>query len=139
MSEEKKMNIALIAHNQKKEVMVQFCIAYSGILKKHNLFATASTGSQIIEATGLNVNRFLSGSLGGTQQIGARIAYNEIDILIFLRDPLTTDVNEPELSMLQKLCDIHNVPMATNLATAELIIQGLARGDLDWRFILYDR
>lgn len=130
------MNIALIAHDQKKELMVQFCIAYCGILKKHNLFATGTTGGLIIDATGLNVHRFLSGPQGGDQQIGARIAYNEIDLVLFFRDPLTAQPHEPDVTALLRLCDVHNIPLATNVATAEVLVQGLARGDLDWRDIV---
>ena len=130
------MNIALIAHDAKKELMVQFCIAYKGILAKHNLIATGTTGGLIIDATGLNVHRFLSGPQGGDQQIGARIAYNEIDLVLFFRDPLTSQPHEPDVSPLLKLCDIHNVPVATNIATAEVLVRGLDRGDMDWRDIV---
>lgn len=130
------MNIALIAHDKKKELMVEFCIAYKRILGKHTLFATGTTGSLVIEATGLNVNRFLSGPQGGDQQIGARIAYNEIDAVLFFRDPLTAQPHEPDVSALFRLCDVHNVPLATNVATAEILIHGIERGDLDWRDIV---
>lgn len=130
------MNIALIAHDKKKELMVDFCIAYKGILKKHNLCATGTTGSLIIDATGLDVNLFLSGPQGGDQQIGARIAYNEIDLVLFFRDPLTAQPHEPDVSALFRLCDVHNIPLATNSATAEVMIRGLERGDLDWRDIV---
>lgn len=129
------MNIALIAHDKKKELMVQFCIAYSGILRRHNLCATATTGKLVAEATGLPITRFLSGAHGGDQQIGARIAYNEIDLMMLFRDPLTAQPHEPDLALL-RLCDMHNVPVATNAATAEVLIQGLARGDMDWRDIV---
>ena len=127
------MNIALIAHDKKKELMVEFCIAYKTILKNHNLYATGTTGNLIIEATGMNVNLFLSGPQGGDQQIGARIAYNEIDLVLFFRDPLTAQPHEPDVSALFRLCDVHNIPLATNIATAEVLIRGLDRGDLDWR------
>jgi len=130
------MNIALIAHDKKKELMVQFCIAYKGILAKHNLIATGTTGGLITDATGLNVHRFLSGPQGGDQQIGARIAYNEIDLVLFFRDPLTGQLHEPDVAPLIKLCDVHNVPIATNIATAEVLIHGLDRGDMDWRDIV---
>ena len=129
------MNIALIAHDKKKELMVQFCMAYCGILSKHNLCATGTTGKLIAEATGLTVDRFLSGKQGGDQQIGARIAYNEIDLVLFFCDPdqgdFQTDVND-----IARLCDKHNVPFASNVATAEVLVQGLKRGDLDWRDIV---
>ena len=130
------MNIALIAHDKKKELMIQFCIAYKGILSKHMLCATGTTGGLISEATGLDVHRFLSGPQGGDQQIGARIAYNEIDLVLFFRDPLTAKDMEPDAQSLFRLCDIHNIPLATNVATAEVLIHGLQRGDLDWRDIV---
>ena len=116
--------------------MVQFCIAYKGILSKHALYATGTTGKVISENTGLNVYRFLSGPQGGDQQIGARIAYNEIDFVLFFRDPLNTESYEPDAFSLLRLCDMHNIPIATNLATAEVLIHGLERGDLDWRDIV---
>ena len=130
------MNIACIAHDKKKELMVQFCIAYKGILEKHSLFATDNTGKMITENTGINVYRFLSGSQGGDQQIGARVAYNEIDLVLFFRDPITPEPYEPDISALLKLCDMHNIPVATNLATAEVLIHGLERGDMYWRDIV---
>ena len=130
------MNIALIAHDKKKELMVQFCIAYSGILSKHSLYATGTTGKMIIENTGLNVYRFLSGPQGGDQQIAARIACNEVDMLLFFRDPLNPKPNEPNDMNMLRLCDMHNIPIATNCATAEVLIHGLERGDLDWRDIV---
>ena len=129
------MNIALIAHDKKKELMVQFCIAYCGIFAPHNLYATATTGKLVSEATGLNITRFLSGAQGGDQQIGARVAYNEIDLVLFFRDPLALTPREQDLALL-RLCDMHNIPIATNVATAEVLIQGLLRGDFDWRNIV---
>lgn len=130
------MNIALIAHDSKKELMVQFCIAYCGILSRHNICATGTTGKLVSEATGLNISKFLSGSQGGDQQISARIACNEIDIVLFFRDPLTVKPHEPNEANLLRLCDVHNIPVATNIATAEVLIHGLERGDLDWRDIV---
>lgn len=130
------MNIALIAHDKKKELMVQFCIAYCGILSKHNLCATGTTGKLVAEATGLDVTRFLSGPQGGDQQIGARIAYNEIDLVLFFSDPLSNKPHEPESTGILRLCDVHNIPIATNSATAEVLIQGLERGDFAWRDIV---
>lgn len=130
------MNIAIIAHDKKKELMIQFCIAYSGILSRHNLCATGTTGKLVQEATGLEIHKFLSGPQGGDQQIGARIAYNEIDLVLFFRDPLTAQQYEPDMLSIVKLCDMHNVPVATNVATAEVLIHGLERGDLDWRDIV---
>ena len=130
------MNIALIAHDEKKELMVQFCIAYCGILSRHNLCATGTTGKMVSEATGLEIQNFLGGSQGGGQQIAARIACNEIDMLLFFRDPLTPKPNEPNDVNLLRLCDMHNIPFATNIATGEVLIHGLERGDLDWRNIV---
>lgn len=130
------MNIALIAHDTKKELMVQFCIAYCGVLSKHNLCATGTTGKIVAEATGLNVQRYLSGSQGGDQQIAARISCNEIDLLLFFRDPISVKPHEPNDMNLLRLCDVHNIPVATNIATAEAFIHALERGDLDWRDIV---
>ena len=130
------MNIALIAHDTKKELMVQFCIAYCGVLSKHNLCATGTTGKMVAEATGLNVQRYLSGSQGGDQQIAARISCNEIDLLLFFRDPISVKPHEPNDTNLLRLCDVHNIPVATNIATAEALIHALEQGDLDWRDIV---
>ena len=130
------MNIALIAHDSKKELMVQFCIAYCGILSRQSICATGTTGKLVSEATGLPVFRFLSGGQGGGQQIAARIQCNEIDLLLFLRDPISTRSTDPEEANLLRLCDVHNIPAATNIATAEALIHALDRGDLDWRHIV---
>ena len=130
---EKTMRNALIAHDAKKKLMQNFCIAYRGILSRHQLFATSTTGRLIEEVTNLNIHKHLAGHLGGMQQIGAQIEQNEIDLLIFLRDPLTAKRHEPDVNDVVKLCDMHNIPMATNLATAELLIKSLDRGDLEWR------
>lgn len=130
------MNIALIAHDEKKELMVQFCIAYCGIISRNIICATGTTGKLVEEATGLEVQKFLGGSQGGDQQIAARIACNEIDMLLFFRDPLNPKPSEPNDMNLLRLCDMHNIPVATNIATAEVLIHGLERGDLDWRNIV---
>ena len=127
------MRIALIAHDAKKKLMQNFCIAYRGILSRHQLYATSTTGRLIEEVTNLNIHKHLAGHLGGMQQIGAQIEQNEIDLLIFLRDPLTPKRHEPDVNNVVKLCDMHNIPMATNLATAELLIKSLDRGALEWR------
>ena len=129
------MNIALIAHDNKKELMVQFCTAYCGILAQHTLCATATTGQQIAEATGLPIHRFMSFSHGGGQQIGARIAYNEIDMVLCFDDPHNKKPNE-DVGYIFQLCDQNNIPFASNIATAEMLVLGLARGDLDWRDIV---
>lgn len=129
------MNIALLSHDRKKELMIQFCIAYSGILAKHHICATNTTGRVVGEATGLPISLYLSHQHGGSQQIGARIAYNEIDMVLFFCDPANPQYND-SLTYITKLCDQNNIPFATNLATAEMLIMGLARGDLDWRDIV---
>lgn len=131
------MNIALIANDAKKELMAQFCIAYCGILSRHNLCATGTTGKLVSDATGLNVVKFLGGPQGGDQQIAARIGCNEIDLLLMFRDPLEmSKPGEINQAQLLRLCDVHNVPVATNIATAEALIHALERGDLDWRDIV---
>ena len=127
------MNIGLIAHDAKKKLMQNFCIAYRGILCKNELYATGTTGRLIEEVTNLNVHKYLAGHLGGEQQIGAQIEHNEIDLVIFLRDPLAPKAHEPDVSNVMRLCDMHNIPLATNLASAELLIKSLDRGDLEWR------
>lgn len=127
------MNIALIAHDTKKELMVQFCIAYCGVLNRHNLCATGTTGKQVAEATGLKITKYMSGNQGGDQQISAKISCNEIDLLLFFRDPISAKPHEPNEADLLRLCDVHNIPVATNIATAEALIHALERGDLDWR------
>lgn len=127
------MNIGLIAHDAKKKLMQNFCIAYRGILSHHALYATGTTGRLIEEVTNLTVHKYLAGNLGGEQQLGSQIEHNQIDMVIFLRDPQTRKMSEPEIHNLMQLCDIHNIPLATNLATAELLIKALERGDLDWR------
>ncbi len=128
------MNITLMAHDKKKELMVQFCTAYKSVLSKHNLSATATTGRLVAEATGLPVTLYLSHNQGGHQQVDARIAYNEIDLVLLFTDPNNSAPwEDQQVVQTLHLCDAHNVPMATNLATAEMLILGLQRGDLDWR------
>jgi len=131
------MNISLIAHDRKKDDMVDFAIAYESVLAKHRLFATGTTGQRIMDNTELKVHRFLSGPLGGDQQIGAMIAQNEMDLIIFLRDPLMAQPHEPDIIALLRLCDVHNIPLATNLGTAEALIKALDRGDLNWREVVH--
>ncbi len=133
------MEIAIIASDTKKELMTQFCIAYCGILSQHHLCATQITGNYIEEATGLKIEKLLSGHGGGEQQIASRIAFNEIDVLLYFRSTAQkTEWDEPEYQLL-RLCDIHNVPVATNIATAEVLICALQRGDLDYREIVNPR
>lgn len=127
------MNIGLIAHDNKKKLMQNFCIAYRGILSKNELYATGTTGRLIEEVTNLNIHKFLTGHLGGEQQLSAQIEHNTIDLVIFLRDPINSKSHEPNVHEIVRLCDLHNIPIATNLATAELLIKALDRGDLEWR------
>ena len=126
------MNIALMAHDNKKELMVQFCTAYAGILSRHTLCATSVTGKMVSEASGLPIHLFMARIHGGAEQIGARISYNEIDMVLFFTGP-KSDAYEDDLRYICRLCDNNNIPCATNIATAEMLIHGLARGDLDWR------
>ena len=134
------MNIAFLAHDKKKELMVQFCTAYKSVLMKHNLFATATTGRLIADNTGLPITLLLSHKQGGHQQIDARIAYNEVDMVILFNDPNDTDPWEDQRIMRTlRLCDTYNVPCATNLASAEMLILGLQRGDLDWRMMMKNK
>ncbi|WP_053366941.1 methylglyoxal synthase [Bacillus sp. FJAT-27245] len=129
------MNIALIAHDKKKDDLVQFTVAYKDIFAKHTLFATGTTGKRIAEATGLEVTRFQSGPLGGDQEIGARVAKNQMDSIFFFRDPLTAQPHEPDISALLRLCDVYAIPLATNMGTAEVLIKGIEDGHLEWRAI----
>ncbi|BAU28864.1 methylglyoxal synthase [Aneurinibacillus soli] len=131
------MNIALIAHDNKKNEMVNFAIAYQNVLAEHTVYATGTTGSRIAAATGLTIHRVLSGPLGGDQQIGALIAQNEMDLVIFLRDPLTAQPHEPDVTALLRLCDVHSIPLATNIATGEMLIHALERGNFAWRDIVH--
>lgn len=130
------MEIAIIADDTKKELMTQFCIAYCGILSKHSLCATNITGKYIAEATGLKIEKLLPGSHGGEQQIASRIAYNEIDVLLYFRSTTPRSIFDESEYNLMRMCDVHNVPVATNIATAEVLICALDHGDLDWREII---
>ena len=129
------MNIALMSHDNKKELMVQFCTAYAGILSQHHIYATNATGHMVSDATGLNVHCFLSYAHGGSQQIGPRIAYNELDVVLSFNAP-STERTAAAISSISRLCDQNNIPFASNIATAEMLVLGLARGDLDWRCIV---
>lgn len=130
------MNVALIAHDRKKEEMVNFAIAYEHVLQQHDLFATGTTGERIMEQTDLTIHRFLSGPLGGDQQIGARVAQNEMDLILFFRDPLMAQPHEPDIIALLRLCDVQGIPVATNMAAAEILIMALERGDFAWREVV---
>jgi methylglyoxal synthase len=127
------MNIALIAHDKKKDNLVQFTTAYKAIFSEHTLYATGTTGTRIQEATGLSIHRFQSGPLGGDQEIGAMIAKNKMDAVFFFRDPLTAQPHEPDVSALMRLCDVYSIPLATNMGTAEILIKGVEEGMLEWR------
>ena len=133
------MEIAIIAHDTKKELMTQYCIAYCGILSKHNLYATDITGKYISEATGLHIERLLAGMQGGEEQIASRISFNEIDILLYFRDTRSAGGFSENEANLLRLCDVHNVPFATNIATAEALILALDQGSLDWRELVNPR
>lgn len=133
------MKIALIAHDRKKDDMVDFAIAYESILAKHTLCSTGTTGKRIMSHTQLNIHRYLSGPLGGDQQIGALVATNDIDLIIFLRDPLMAQPHEPDIIALLRLSDVHGIPVATNLAAAEIMVKALERGDFGWRNVVHDQ
>ncbi|OAT84010.1 methylglyoxal synthase [Bacillus sp. MKU004] len=133
------MNIALIAHDKKKDDLIRFVLAYKPIIEKHSLFATGTTGKRISEETGLSVHRFRSGPLGGDQEIGAYIANDQMDLILFFRDPLTAQPHEPDVSALIRLCDVYSVPLATNMGTAEVLVKGLERGDIEWRGVKKER
>jgi len=130
------LNIALLAHDKRKELMIQFCIAYCGTLAAHSLCATNTTGRLVSEATGLPISLYMSCNQGGSQQIGSRIAYNELDLVLYFCDPSCRDEYHGSVMEIARLCDQHNVPFATNVATAEVLIHGLKRGDFDWRDIV---
>ena len=128
-----KLNVALIAHDRMKDQMVNFCYAYEHILENYGLYATGTTGGRIEAGTNLKVNKLASGPLGGDEQIGSLIVTEAIDLVIFLRDPLTPQPHETDIQALIRLCDVHYVPIATNLASAEIFVKALNQGDLDWR------
>jgi len=130
------MTIALIAHDNKKKLMENLCVAYRHILRKHTLYATGTTGNLLEDAVNLQIHKYLAGHLGGEQQLSTQVALNDVDLVIFLRDPLTPKHYEPDIGSLLRLCDVHNIPVASNLATAEALLLALDRGDLDWRLNL---
>ncbi len=130
------MNIGFIAHDAKKKLMQNCCIAYRGILSRHDLYATGTTGRLIQDASGLTVHKFLEGHVGGEQQMSAMVEQNQMDLVLFFRDPESTASTRNEaadLSKVIRMCDLHNVPLATNIASAEILLKSLDRGDLDWR------
>ena len=130
------MNIGFIAHNSKKSLIEDFCIAYKGILAKHQVYATGTTGRRIEEVTNLHVHKFLAGSVGGDKQFMEMIARGDLDLVIFFYNPSMIDPKEPDVVEITRCCDQYNMPVATNIATAESLILGLDRGDLDWRLHL---
>lgn len=130
------MKIALIAHDEKKPEIVRLATAYQVILQKQTLFATGHTGKLIAEATGLKIQRFNSGPLGGDQEVGALIAKNQMDLIIFLRDPLTAQPHEPDVNALIRLADVYQIPLATNVGTAEVLLRGLAAGFMNFRSLV---
>lgn len=127
------LNIALVAHDEKKDEMVNFTIAYEQLFAKHTLYATGTTGKRIMEDTALSVNRLMSGPLGGDQQIGAMVATGQLDLILFFRDPLTAQPHEPDVNALLRLCDVYGIPLATNLASAELLLVAIEKGYFSWR------
>lgn len=127
------MTIAILAHDSRKELALQFCTAYSAILSKNTVIATGTTGRLLAQATGLPVHCYLSCRLGGLQQITARVACDEVDLVLFFRDPLDAGCSNLNEQNLLRLCDMHSVPIATNIATAEVLLRGLDQGDLDYR------
>ena len=127
------MNIALIAHDPKKKLMQNFCIAYRGILERHDVYSTETTGRLVEEASGLSIHKFLAGHLGGVEQIATQIESNQIDMVIFLRENSMSQPHNNDFHYISTLCDVYNIPLASNLASAELMIKSLERGDLDWR------
>ncbi|MFT9486497.1 methylglyoxal synthase [Tepidibacillus infernus] len=131
------MKIALVAHDRKKDELVNFMIAYEIIFSKHQLYATGTSGKRIIEQTNLQIHRFQSGPLGGDQQIGAMVAENELDLIIFFRDPLTAQPHEPDIIALLRLCDVYGIPVATNVATAEILVKAMEKGDFAWREVVH--
>lgn len=132
------MNIAFIAHDRMKDEMVNFVVAYESVFSKdHKLYATGTTGKRISEVTKLQIHRFMSGPLGGDQQIGALVAENTMDLIIFLRDPLMAQPHEPDINALLRLCDVQGIPLATNVATAEILVKALERGDFAWRELVH--
>ncbi|MBE6644656.1 MAG: methylglyoxal synthase [Ruminococcaceae bacterium] len=133
------MYIAIIADDNKKEIMAQFCIAYCGILSRHHLCATHITGKYISDATGLEIETFLAGSSGGTDQIASRVSYNEIDLVFYFRSTDPADIVYEGESNLLRLCDVHNIPLATNIATAEALVTSLENGSLNWRELVNPR
>ncbi|QUL52851.1 methylglyoxal synthase [Paenibacillus tritici] len=131
------LKIAFIAHDRKKDEIVNFVTAYEHVFHGHQLFSTGTTGQRIMEATKLTIHRYMSGPLGGDQQIGSMVATDELDLIIFLRDPLMAQPHEPDITALLRLCDVYGIPVATNIATAEILVKAIDRGDFGWRELVH--
>ena len=127
------MKIALIAHDKKKQKMINLAVQFKDVLAKHEIYATGTTGTMVMGETGIKINRMKSGPLGGDQQIGSMIANSELDLVIFLRDPLTAQPHEPDVSALMRLCDVTNIPLATNISSAEVMLRALEREEIPCR------
>ncbi|MEK3716051.1 methylglyoxal synthase [Paenibacillus sp. FSL H7-0756] len=131
------LKIAFIAHDRKKDEIVNFVTAYEHVFEGHKLFSTGTTGQRIMEVTKLSIHRYMSGPLGGDQQIGSMVATDELDLIIFLRDPLMAQPHEPDITALLRLCDVYGIPVATNIATAEILVKAIDRGDFGWRELVH--
>ncbi|MBT2288558.1 methylglyoxal synthase [Paenibacillus albidus] len=131
------LKIAFIAHDRKKDEMVNFVTAYEHVFEGHALYSTGTTGQRIMEVTKLDIHRYMSGPLGGDQQIGSMVAQDELDLIIFLRDPLMAQPHEPDITALLRLCDVYGIPVATNIATAEILVKAIDRGDFGWRELVH--
>jgi methylglyoxal synthase len=131
------LKIAFIAHDRKKDEMVNFVTAYEHVFDGHQLYSTGTTGQRIMEATKLSIHRYMSGPLGGDQQIGSMVATDELDLIVFLRDPLMAQPHEPDITALLRLCDVYGIPVATNIATAEILVKAIDRGDFGWRELVH--
>ncbi len=131
------LKIAFIAHDRKKDEIVNFVLAYEHVFEGHELFSTGTTGQRIMDVTNLKIHRYMSGPLGGDQQIGAMVAQDELDLIIFMRDPLMAQPHEPDITALLRLCDVYGIPVATNIATAEVLVKAIDRGDFAWRELVH--
>lgn len=131
------LKIAFIAHDRKKDEIVNFVLAYEHVFQGHELFSTGTTGQRIMDVTSLKIHRYMSGPLGGDQQIGAMVAQDELDLIIFMRDPLMAQPHEPDITALLRLCDVYGIPVATNIATAEVLVKAIDRGDFAWRELVH--
>jgi methylglyoxal synthase len=131
------LKIAFIAHDRKKDEIVNFVLAYEHVFEGHELYSTGTTGQRIMDVTNLKIHRYMSGPLGGDQQIGAMVAQDELDLILFMRDPLMAQPHEPDITALLRLCDVYGIPVATNIATAEVLVKAIDRGDFAWRALVH--